>query len=120
MCHIRMLFYKLMIEEHDFKKHTDEALAALQRDLVLAGDDYGFKSRLDGGAITISFQHPPGKFTVSADAATQQIKVGTTSRSYKLDWDIVENAFVHTESQQTLKELLEQAISKHLKQEVQL
>jgi len=109
-----------MIEEHEFKKHSDEALAALQRDLVLAGDDYGFQSSLHGGSITISFQRPAAKFTVAADAAAQQLKVGTASRSYKLDWDVVENAFVHTESQQTLKELVEQAISRHLKQDVQL
>jgi len=31
-----------MIEEHEFKKHAHEVLTALQSDLVLAGDDYGF------------------------------------------------------------------------------
>jgi frataxin-like iron-binding protein CyaY len=109
-----------MIEDHEFKKHTAEALAALQSDLVLAGDDYGFASTLRGGALTIAFEHPPGKFTIGADSTTQQLKVGTTSRSYKLDWDIVENAFVHTETRQTLKELMELAISKHLKHDVEL
>ena len=33
-----------MIEEHEFKKHAHEVLTALQSDLVLAGDDYGFES----------------------------------------------------------------------------
>jgi len=107
-----------MSEDHEFKKHTDEALTALQRDLVLAGDDYGFDSSLHGGTITINFHHPPGKFTVAAESG--QIKVAAGPRHFKLDWDIVENAFVHTESHQTLKELLEQAISKQLKQDVQL
>lgn len=107
-----------MSEDHEFKKHIDEALTALQRDLVLAGDDYGFDSSLHGGTITISFHRPAAKFTVASEAG--QIKVATTSRTYKLDWDIVENAFVHTESHQTLKELLEQAISKQLKQDVEL
>jgi iron donor protein CyaY len=109
-----------MSEDHEFKKHTDEALSALQRDLVLAGDDYGFDSSLHGGTITISFHRPSGKFLITADPATGQIKVATTSRSFKLDWDIVENAFVHTETHQTLKELLEQAISKQLKKDVEL
>ena len=109
-----------MIEEHEFKKHTAEALGALQRDLSMAADDYGFGSTLQGGAITISFQKPPGKFTIAADNAARQLKLAAAARNYKLDWDIVENAFVHTETQQTLKELLEQAISKHLKQDVQL
>ncbi|HUE01991.1 MAG TPA: frataxin domain-containing protein [Bryobacteraceae bacterium] len=109
-----------MIEEHEFKKHAQETLTALQGDLVLAGDDYGFESSMRGGAITISFEHPPGKFTMVPDAATGQIKVTLGPRGYKLDWDIVENTFVHTESGQTLKELLTQAISKHLKRDVEL
>jgi frataxin-like iron-binding protein CyaY len=109
-----------MIEEHEFKKHAHEALTALQGDLVLAGDDYGFESSLHGGAITISFERPPGKFTVVPEAGTRQIKVTMGARGYKLDWDIVENTFVHTETGQTLKELVEQAISKHLKRDVEL
>ena len=64
-----------MIEEHEFKKHAHEALTALQGDLVLAGDDYGFESSLHGGAITISFERPPGKFTIVPDAGAGQIKV---------------------------------------------
>ena len=109
-----------MIEEREFKKHAEEALAALQRDLVLAGDDYGFESSLRGGAISITFTHPPGKFTVSPEAGARQIKVVAAAKHYKLDWDIVENGFVQSETRQTLKELMEQAISKHLKQDVEL
>lgn len=109
-----------MIEEHDFKKHAQEALTALQGDLVLAGDDYGFQSSLQGGAIAINFERPPGKFSVVPDIATGQIKVTMGARSYKLDWDIVQNTFVHTESGQTVKELVQQAISKHLKRDVEL
>jgi len=103
-----------MIDEREFKKHTDETLKAIQGDLVLAGDDYGFQSSLRSGAITISFDRPPGKFTVAPDGAARQLKVAVGARNYKLDWDIVENGFVHVETRQTLKELLEQAISKHL------
>jgi len=109
-----------MIEEHEFKKHTHETLTALQGDLVLAGDDYGFQSSLHGGAITISFDRPPGKFTVVPEAATGQIKATLGARGYKLDWDIVENSFVHTETGQTSEELVEQAISKYLKRDVEL
>jgi frataxin-like iron-binding protein CyaY len=109
-----------MIEEHEFKKHAQEALTALQGDLVLAGDDYGFQSNLHGGAITISFDRPPGKFTISPEAGARQIKLALGARGFKLDWDIVENTFVHTETGQTLKELAAQAISKHLKRDVEL
>lgn len=109
-----------MIEEHDFKKHAHEALTALQGDLVLAGDDYGFQSTYQGGSITIAFEHPAGKFTVVPDGGSGQIKVTMGARNSKLDWDIVENTFVHTETGLSLKELMEQAISKHLKRDVEL
>jgi len=108
------------MEEPEFKKHADEALTSLHRDLMLAGDDYGFESSLSAGSIIIAFHRPHGKFTVTGDPVTSQIKVLAGTRTYKLDWDIVENAFVHTETSQTLKDLVEQAISKHLKQDVQL
>jgi len=109
-----------MIEEHEFKKHAQETLTALQGDLVLAGDDYGFESSLHSGAITISFERPPGKFTIAPEAGVRQIKVTLGARGFKLDWDIVENTFVHTETGQTLKEMVEQAISKYLKRDVEL
>jgi frataxin-like iron-binding protein CyaY len=109
-----------MIEEREFKKHADEALTALQRDLILAADDYGFESSLRAGAITVAFRHPPGKFTIAPDSATRQLKISLPARNLKLDWDIVENTFIHTETRETLKELLEEAISKHLKQDVEL
>ncbi len=109
-----------MIEEHEFKKHANEALATLQGDLVLAGDDYGFESSLHGGAITITFEHPTGKFTITPESGVRQIKVTFGSRGAKLDWDIVENTFVQTETGLTLKELVTQAIGKHLKRDVEL
>lgn len=109
-----------MIEEHEFKKHAHEALSALQGDLVLAGDDYGFESSFHNDAITISFTRPAGKFTITPESGARQLKLALGARTSKLDWDIVENAFVHTESGQTLKELVTQAISKHLKKDVEL
>jgi frataxin-like iron-binding protein CyaY len=109
-----------MSDDPEFQKHTDETLTALQRDLVLAGDDYGFKSNLQKGMITVALERPAAKFVIAADPVSQQLKVSLGARSHKLDWDIVENTFVQTESHQTLKTMVEQAISKHLKQDVEL
>jgi len=109
-----------MIEDPEYKKHTDETLTALQRDLVLAGDDYGFHSSLQNGTITVTFERPPGKFIIASDTTSRQLKLSLGARNHKLDWDIVENTFVQSESHQTLKEIVEQAISKHLKQDVEL
>ena len=60
------------------------------------------------------------KFVVSPNTPVRQIWVSALAKSYKLDWDIVENTFVHVESGDTLKGLIEKAISKQLHEEVSL
>jgi CyaY protein len=57
---------------------------------------------------------------ISPNTPVRQIWVSALAKSYKLDWDIVENSFVHTESGDTLKQVLEKAISKQLQEEVSL
>jgi iron donor protein CyaY len=109
-----------MMEEQDFKKRADEALTGLHRALIGAADDYGFDVDFNAGALGIEFEDPPTKFVVSPNTPVRQIWVSAHAKSYKLDWDIVENSFVHIESGDTLKELIEKAISKQLKEEVSL
>lgn len=109
-----------MMDEQEFKKRADDALTALHRALVGAADDFGFDVDFNSGALGIEFEDPPAKFVVSPNAPVRQIWVSALAKSYKLDWDIVENTFVHTESGDTLKKLIEKAISKQLHEEVSL
>jgi len=109
-----------MIDEQEFKKRADDALTALHRALIAAADDYGFDVDFNAGALGIEFEDPPAKFVVSPNAPVRQIWVSALAKSYKLDWDIVENSFVHLESGDTLKDLLEKAISKHLGEDISL
>jgi frataxin len=109
-----------MIDEQEFKKLADEALTALNRDLIGAADDYGFEVDFNSGALGVEFEEPPGKFVISPNTPVRQIWVSANSRSYKLDWDVVENSFVHSDSGDSLKVLVEKAISKHLGEEVEL
>ena len=109
-----------MIDEQEFKKRADDALTALHRALIAAADDYGFDVDFNAGALGIEFEDPPAKFVVSPNAPVRQIWVSALAKSYKLDWDIVENSFVQTESGDTLKDIVEKAISKQLKEEVSL
>jgi iron-sulfur cluster assembly protein CyaY len=110
----------MAMDEQDFKKAADEALNALYRALASAAEDYGFDVDFNAGALAIEFEDPPAKFIVSPNAPVRQIWVSAHAKSYKLDWDIVENAFVYTESGDTLKDLIEKAIGKQLKEEVNL
>jgi iron donor protein CyaY len=109
-----------MIDEQDFKKKADDALTALHRALIGAADDYGFDVDFNAGALGVEFEDPPAKFVVSPNTPVRQIWVSAHAKSYKLDWDIVEATFVHTESSDTLKQVLEKAISKQLKEDVNL
>jgi frataxin len=109
-----------MIDEQDFRKHADEALAALNRDLIAASDDFGFEVDFNSGALSVEFEEPPAKFVISPNTPVRQIWVSANNRSYKLDWDIVDNSFVHVESGDSLKTLVEKAVSKHLNQDVNL
>jgi len=106
------------MEEHEFRKHAEEALGQLRRELILASDDYDFKIGMETGSLTVEFAKPAAKFVVSPHAPSRQIWVSANSRSQKLDWDYVENAFMLRG--QTLKEILEDALAKHLGEEVTL
>src|SRR3977135_2285623 len=96
-----------MIDEQEFKKRADEELTMLSRELIAASDDYGFEVDFNAGALGVEFDEPPAKFVISPNTPVRQIWVSANNKSYKLDWDIVENTFVHSESGDSLKILVE-------------
>ncbi len=106
------------MDEHEFREHAEEALSVLRRLLAAASDDYDFEADLVGGVLSIEFENPPAKFVISPNAPARQIWLSAHSKSYRLDWDYVENAFMF--HGQTLKELLEEALAKQLGEEVTL
>src|SRR5262245_4195679 len=101
-----------MSEEQDFKKRVDAALTLLGRDLAGAADDYGFHTSVSGDTINVDCGSPGGKIVITPNAQAQQVTVQVGAKTYRLDWDIVEAAFVHGESGQNLRELIEQTLSK--------
>jgi iron donor protein CyaY len=109
-----------MKEELEFKHHAEDALDRLYRALSDAADDYDFEPELEGGAVRIEFEHPRAKFVVSPNAPARQIWVSAHSRSFKLDWDPVESAFIYSDTGLTLMELVAEQISKQLGKEVSL
>jgi CyaY protein len=109
-----------MIDEQEFRKRADDALGLLSRELIAASDDYGFEVDFNSGALGIEFEEPPAKFVISPNTPVRQVWVSANSKSYKLDWDFVENSFVHHESGDTLKTLVEKAIGKHLGEDINL
>jgi iron donor protein CyaY len=108
------------MDEQEFKKRADESLHALYRKLAAASDEAEFDVDFNAGALAIEFEDPPGKFVISPNSPVSQIWVSAHSKSYKLDWDSVENEFVLIGSGQTLTELIQDAITKQLGEEVSL
>ena len=109
-----------MKDEPEYRKHAEEALANLYRALVSASDDYDFETDYESGAITVEFTRRPTKFVISPHPASGQVWVSARSKSHKLDWDVVENEFTLGSTGQTLKEVVAEAISAQLGEEVTL
>ena len=108
------------MDDQEFRTRADQALQDLYRRLAAASDEYQFEADFNSGALAIEFEKPPAKFVISPNAPVRQIWVSALSKSFKLDWDSVENAFILTSSDQTLAELVADAISQHLGEEVSL
>jgi CyaY protein len=108
------------MDDQEFKRLADEALQALYKRLTAASNDAEFEADFNAGALTIEFEEPPGKFVISPNAPVHQIWVSAHSKSYKLDWDSAESTFVLQPSGQSLTELIQDAITKQLGEEVSL
>jgi len=108
------------MDDLEFEKRADKALQALYKRLAAASDELEFDVEFNGGALAIEFSDPPTKFVVSPNAPVHQIWVSAQSKSYKLDWDTVESTFVLQSTGQTLTELIQDAITKQLGEEVTL
>jgi iron donor protein CyaY len=108
------------MDDQEFKKLADDSLTSLYNKLGAASDDAEFEVDFNSGALAIEFENPPAKFVISPNAPVRQIWVSAHSKSYKLDWDSLENAFVLTATGQSLTELIQEAIAKQLGEEVSL
>jgi CyaY protein len=108
------------MDEQEFRRRADDTLTALYRALNDAADDYGFEVDFQAGAIGIDFDEPKARFVVSPNAPVRQIWVSAHAKSYKLDWDEVENTFVYGAGRETLKRLIADAISKQIGEDVEL
>ena len=108
-----------MLDDQQFQLKADERLGSLYRALSAAADAHDFEADL-GGALTIEFEDPPAKFVVSPNSPVHQIWISALSKSFKLGWDPERNDFVLPETGQTLKQVVEDAISKHLGEPITL
>ena len=109
-----------MKDEQSFRKSADDALTSLYRLLGSASEDFGFEVDLSDGAITVEFDRPPGKFIISSNPSAHQVWISALSKSYKLDYDLVEDTFVLGSTDQTLTSLVEELLTKQMGEDVTL
>ena len=108
------------MDEQEFKTRADAALESLYKKLSAACDEFEFEPDFNSGALAVEFEKPKGKFVVSPNTPVRQIWVSAHSRSFKLDWDEARQAFVLSDTDQTLTELMAAAIGQQIGEDVTL
>jgi len=108
------------MDDQEFKTRADQALDDLYRRLSTSADEHDFEVDFNAGALAVEFEAPPAKFVVSPNSPVRQIWVSAHSKSFKLDWNPAQEAFVLTASGQTLAGLMGEVVGKQLGQEVSL
>lgn len=107
------------MDDQEFKKKADAALTRLYNALAAASDEHDFDTDF-GDALTVEFEQPKAKFVVSPNAPVRQVWVSAHLKSFKLGYDPAQDEFVLAETGQTLKELLQDAVSQQLGSRVEL
>jgi CyaY protein len=106
-----------MMDEVEFRKAAETALAALLQHLIAREeeDDAGFEVEGgQGGLLNVVFEEPAAKFVITPNAPVQQIWISALSTSFKLDWDEDAGAFVLPRTGEQLTPLVDRLIRDHL------
>jgi len=103
-----------MLDEATFRRHSDAALDALKRSLIRAEEQSDFEVEEQNGVLNVVFEEPPGKFVLTPNTPVRQIWISALSTSFKLEWSENAGAFVLPKTGETLTQVIERAINKHL------
>lgn len=101
-----------MIDEIQFRKAADVAIADLTEELYATEDEGGFEVEEQGGALYVVFEKPAGKFVITPNAPVQQIWISARNTSFKLD--LTTDGFVLAKTGETLTPLVKRLIEAHL------
>jgi iron donor protein CyaY len=105
-----------MLDELQFRKHSDQAFARLKKSLIDAEDDANIEVEDQSGALHISFEDG-ARFVISPNAPVRQIWISALTTSFKLDWSDAEQDFVLAKTGEKLKPLMARLINQQLGEE---
>src|SRR5579863_2839594 len=108
-----------MVDEKEFRAHSEAALISLRRALERASDRHDFEVDSNAGALSIEFEDPPAKFVVSPNSPVRQIWVSARVQSFKLDWNEASAAFLLADGR-TLHQLIADVVGEQLGEPVSL
>lgn len=104
-----------MMEEQEFRKKCDEALAALRKRLLELGDEHGFEVEGQGEKLEIVFEKSEEtKFVISPNTAARQIWISALATSFKLGWSEPASGFVHDKSGESLNQVMRRILGEQL------
>jgi CyaY protein len=100
-----------MMDERMFQKAADEALESVRRALEEAAEQGGFEVDYQAGTLTIEFEETGRpKFVISPQTPVRQMWVSALAKSFKLEWDESQRAFVWRETGETLAALVRRLV----------
>ena len=105
-----------MLDELEFRKHSEQAFANLKKSLYAAEDSAEIEVEDQAGALHISFVDGT-RFVVSPNAPVRQIWISALTTSFKLDWSDQEQDFVLAKTGEKLKPLMGRLINQQLGEE---
>ncbi len=105
-----------MIDEQDFRKHSDSVLGSLKQALITAEESADMEVEDQSGALHISFEEG-SRFVISPNAPVRQIWISALSTSFKLDWSEPDQDFVLQKTGERLKPLVARLINEQLGEE---
>jgi CyaY protein len=105
-----------MLDELEFRKHSEQAFASLKKSLYAAEDSAEIEVEDQAGALHISFEDGT-RFVVSPNAPVRQIWISALTTSFKLDWSDEEQDFVLAKTGEKLKPLMGRLINQQFGEE---
>jgi iron donor protein CyaY len=103
-----------MLDETTFRRHSDTSIEALKRRLIEREEEGGFEVEEQNGVLNILFEEPPGKFVITPNTPARQVWISALSTSFKLDWSDTAKDFVLPKTGETLPQVVDRVIEKHL------
>lgn len=103
-----------MLDESQFRQHSEAALESLKQSLIRAEEDGEFEVEEQNGVLNIVFEQPVAKFVLTPNTPVRQIWISALSTSFKLEWSDAAGKFILAKTGEDLPTVVARVINTHL------